>query len=260
MNPVDENDDYEGGIEEFIYSIDEGYIENVENHADEYGSVSYFEFRPNSDGYYYFVLGGWSDDSGKGIGVISPQPEIEIFGEESLQYLTSNGFDNLGYPIKLFTPIGINEEQKKWLVFDSNIVVANLSGREYKKANQGYALTSLCFTPSGKYISPLLVGESKDSVEVLCTHDNRICSTIYSFTYKNKIWYCSGPGHAMGGTSNGSTSMVNSNYSKIFIGTYEESISSTLSDEEYYISLAKRFLDMYFSGASYFPKTYEDFN
>jgi hypothetical protein len=255
MNLVDENDDYEGGIEEFIYSIDEGYIENVENHADKYSWLSYIYVHSNYEGYYYFVLGGYGGGSGKGIGVISPQPEIEIFGEESLQYLTSNGIDNLGYPIKLFNLMFtyIKEEQKKWLVFESNFHIATIDDREYRKVNSGFALVGCCY-PISKYISPILVGKTPESV--ICDQGGR---EYLEFEYNGETWYCNKDDWGW------YEARPSFNYSNILLNSIAEVNSLNLEDNsensiQYWKEMAKRFLDMYFSGASYFPKTLEDFN
>lgn len=133
-------------------------------------------------------------------------------------------------------------EGEKYLVKSSSFHIATINGREYRKVNSGYALVGCCY-PLSKYLCPILVGRSAEAV--ICDQGSR---QYLKFEYKGETWYCNRDDWGF------HYAYPSYNYTDVLLNSIEEVEQSGSNDgTEYWISMAKKFIDMYFELSPVFP-------
>ena len=82
-----------------------------------------------------------------------------------------------------------------YIVTDKNTLLCTLSGRTYKKVNDGFAVVGYFYT--GRWTHPLLISEEPDAVTFSTSHDSRIHSYQYTCDIDGVTYYVSSGEYAM---------------------------------------------------------------
>ena len=137
---------------------------------------------------------------------------------------------------------------EKYLVRPSNYHIATIGGRPYRKRNNGYALIGVCF-PLSNYASPILVGKTPDAVKFGCSYEGYSgCTNGYhQFEYKGETWYCNVDSHGMHGCN------IDYVCTDVILNSTTHDNPLNLNSTDYWISMAKKFIDMYFELSPVFP-------
>ena len=99
-----------------------------------------------------------------------------------------------------------------YIVTDKNTLLCTLSGRTYKKVNDGFAVVGYFYT--GRWTHPLLISEEPDAVTFSTSHDSRIHSYQYTCDIDGVTYYVSSGEYAMpnnNSSTNGFMKLISTN-------------------------------------------------